>query len=415
MKTPTILLTLAAGTAIAAPEPLDFLPVFNGKDLSGWSGDGHSVENETIVSSSTGGVLRSDLRFANFILDFEFRLESGAGGGLAFHYLGSGDPDTAGMEIPILDNTSESFSGLDAEQLHGALKGLEPAKKGALKPVGEWNLQRVVVNAGEVKVELNGHRIMSADLDRLAEKHPDHAGLHRRAGHIALVGRGAGVSYRALRICEIPPAANVQGVREAGFRPLSEDGLRAWKQASGSERHWAAINGIIKYDGRRSEGVDLDLWTRDSFGDLTLVFDWRWSGTGPAMNRPVIGADGNETGETREVEELDSGIYLRGSSKAQVNLWNWPAGSGELYGYRSDTAQPAEVRAAAVPAKKADKPLGEWNRTMITLKGDRVTVLLNDELVIDGATLPGVPSEGPVGLQHHGSRIDFANIWIRED
>jgi hypothetical protein len=52
---------------------------------------------------------------------------------------------------------------------------------------------------------------------------------------------------------------------------------------------------------------------------------------------------------------------------------------------------------------------------MITLKGDRLTVSLNGRVVIDNAELPGIPAEGPIGLQHHGSAIDFANLWLREE
>ena len=115
-----------------------------------------------------------------------------------------------------------------------------------------------------------------------------------------------------------------------------------------------------------------------------------------------------------EVQELDSGIYLRGSSKSQVNLWNWPCGSGEVYGYRTDAGQPADVIAGVTPRAKADNPVGEWNRTMITMQGDLLTVTINGQTVIDKARLPGVAAKGKIALQHHGSSIDFANIWIKE-
>jgi hypothetical protein len=48
------------------------------------------------------------------------------------------------------------------------------------------------------------------------------------------------------------------------------------------------------------------------------------------------------------------------------------------------------------------------------LRGDRLTVSLNGRVVIDNAQLPGVPAQGPIGLQHHGSAIDYANLWIKE-
>ena len=129
--------------------------------------------------------------------------------------------------------------------------------------------------------------------------------------------------------------------------------------------------------------------------------------------QPVVLPDGSHK-EKMEIEEFDSGVYLRGFSKSQVNLWNWSVGSGEVYGYRMDGKMSPEVRAGVTPKEKADKPIGEWNRTMITMKGDRLSVQLNGKNVIENAQLPDVPAEGPIGLQHHGSAIDFANLWIKE-
>ena len=78
------------------------------------------------------------------------------------------------------------------------------------------------------------------------------------------------------------------------------------------------------------------------------------------------GADGKE--EKVEIEDVDSGIYLRGSSKSQVNIWMRPIGSGEVWGYRTDDDMPPEVRAAVTPKKRADRPRGEWNTFEITMK-----------------------------------------------
>lgn len=415
MKPHLFLIPALTMSSLADTKVMDFMPIFNGKDLSGWSGDGYIIENGAIVCTPQGRVLTTDHRFANYVLDFEFMLSEGANNGLGIHYPGTGDPAYTGIELQVLDNSAEKYKDLKPFQFHGSIYTMAPAKKGALKPVGEWNLQRVVVNGNEVKIELNGKEITHADLGQLQQKFPKHAGVKRRAGHLAFCGHGDKVSFRKLRICEIRPGANDAGVRSAGFTPLSVgEGLKSWKVEAGSEDHWVMFNDIIKYDGR-STAKEKNLWSKESYKDFTLVFDWRWTGKGAMTKRPVLGADGNETGETVEVEELDSGIYLRGSSKSQVNLWNWPVGSGEVYGYRTDKKQSAEVRAGVTPKKKADKPLGEWNRTMITLKGDRLSVTLNDVTVIENAQLPGIPAEGPIGLQHHGHSIDFSNVWIKED
>ena len=94
------------------------------------------------------------------------------------------------------------------------------------------------------------------------------------------------------------------------------------------------------------------------------------------------------------------------SGKSQVNIWCWPIGSGEVYGYRMDAKMPPEVRAGVTPKHQADKPVGEWNEFEITLKGDRLTVVLNGIAVIEKAQLPDIPAKGPIQLQHHGGFRD---------
>ena len=129
----------------------------------------------------------------------------------------------------------------------------------------------------------------------------------------------------------------------------------------------------------------------------------------------MIDADGNDTGQKQKTMDAgDSGIYLRGNSKSQVNLWCWPAGSGEVYGYRTDKAMSPEVRKGVTPKANADNKPGQWNRIVITMKGDRLTVASNGKTVIVNAQLPGVPARGPIALQNHGDPIQFANLYIKE-
>jgi hypothetical protein len=75
---------------------------------------------------------------------------------------------------------------------------------------------------------------------------------------------------------------------------------------------------------------------------------------------------------------------------------------------------PAGVRRDVTPKVRADSPIGKWNRFVITMRGDRLTVRLNGQLVLSEARLPGVPAKGPIALQHHGDPIEFANLFIRE-
>ena len=196
--------------------------------------------------------------------------------------------------------------------------------------------------------------------------------------------------------------------------------LSGWKVPEGDNGHWKVVDGTIDCDARsESKQPDKSLWTEKSFGDFILRADWRLK-LEPAFKNarvPVILPDGTHMKDANgkevhvEIDDVDSGIYLRGSSKSQVNIWMWPVGSGEVYGYRMDAKMPAEVRAAVTPKKRMDKPRGLWNTFEITMKGDRLWVKLNDEEVISNAQLPGVPKEGPIALQHHGSYDAKGGKW----
>jgi hypothetical protein len=208
--------------------------------------------------------------------------------------------------------------------------------------------------------------------------------------------------------------------------------LAGWKIPAGDNGHWKVVDGVIDYDAASEAAGDKSLWSERSYGDFILRVDWRIKET-PYVNPnvPIIRYDGTHKKDAAgkeirlSVPDSDSGILLRGIGKAQVNIWAWPIGSGEVYGYRMDEKMPAAVRAGVTPSKNADKNIGEWNSYEITVRGNRLTVVLNGQTVINAAELPELPANGPVGLQHHGSKkggvwtsppalVQFRNISIAE-
>jgi hypothetical protein len=257
-----------------------------------------------------------------------------------------------------------------------------------------------------------------------------------RKGYLMLESEGSEAHFRNLRIKELPstnPQPEEIANEAEGFVPLFTGvDLRGWKVPDGDNGHWKVVGEVIDYDAQSEATGDKNLWSEREFGDFQLIVDWRIKET-PYVNPRVynvlpdgseeVDADGNP--KPYPQPDSDSGIFLRGSGKYQVNIWCWPVGSGEMYGVRRDATLPAEVRAGVTPQVKADNPIGKWNRFDITVRGDTVKVLLNGKAILPGVTIPGLPERGPIALQHHGgmrdgkwtsppSLVQFRNLFVRE-
>ena len=189
---------LAVSSPVAAEEPV---VLFNGKDLTGWTGADYEVKDGVLIAS--GKVLRTEKQYSNYVFEFDFLLPSGGNNGLGIHYPGKGRPSGAGMELQILDNSHPKYAKLKDSQYHGSLYKLQAAKRGALKPSGEWNHQKVTVDGPKVVVELNVRIILDADLNALAKANPKHKGVRRRNGHICFCGHGSAVQFRNITIVEL--------------------------------------------------------------------------------------------------------------------------------------------------------------------------------------------------------------------
>ena len=412
----------------------DFVPLFNGKNLDGWVNVNCAPETWTVRDGMiicTGiptGVLRTKRQYENYILELEWRhIKKGGNAGLFIHsdaLTALGQPFTRSIEVQILDgrNTRDYTSHGDVFAIHSA--AMEPDKphpsgwsrslpsERRCKPAGQWNHYRVQSRDGNITLAVNGKVV-----NRGFKSKP-------RKGYICLESEGSEVHFRNICIRELPgsnPPPDEVAEKEKGFRPLYNGlDLRGWKQPEGHQGHWRAKDWILDYDGK-SEAQDKNLWTQEEFGNFTLIVDWRLPAEPETGQVPVILTDGSQAVDsdgkalTASVPIAgDSGIYLRGSSKSQINIWSWPVGSGEIWGYRTDRNMPPDVRRAATPILKADNPVGKWNRFEITAIGDRVTVILNGKTVVREARLPGIPERGPIALQHHGNPVQFANICIRE-
>ena len=200
MKTKSLISLFLVSVCFAQGK--EAVSLFNGKDLAGWKNANYIVEDGVLVCK--GGNLVTEKQYTNYIFEFDFLLPPGGNNGLGIHYSGSGDAAYSGMELQILDNSHPRYSKLKDYQFHGSLYTLQAAKRGHLKPVGEWNHEKVTVDGPLVKVELNGVVILNANLDELNKQKPKHKGAQRRSGHICFCGHGAPVKFKNITIKELP-------------------------------------------------------------------------------------------------------------------------------------------------------------------------------------------------------------------
>jgi len=412
----------------------DWEPLFDGSTLKGWKGEGYAVENGAIYCTPKGSFLQTEKEYGDFVLDFEFQLSPGANNGIGLRYPGSGDAAYTGMEIQVLDDHHEKYKGLQTWQYHGSVYGMQAStqsEKSQLKPTGEWNRQQILCIGDHVKVILNGVTITDVYLTGKQPLHDaKHPGLERKSGTIAFCGHGDRVGYRNLKVKSFAPAApvlsgNPDNTAPAGFTALfNGKDLTGWKgllkeggpnydrplpratlspdklaelQKEADEvmrANWVVQNGELVFSGKGRS-----LCTEKKYGDFDFYVDWKI----PA--------------------NADSGIYLRGLP--QVQIWD-PAnpaqfGAGNQKGSGGLWNNKGPGKEGKDPLAKADKPIGEWNTFYIRMVGDRATIWLNGQVVVNNTILENlweqnqpIPREEQIELQNHGNNLWFKNIYVRE-
>ena len=189
-----------------------FESLFNGKNLDGWQGnktDYYAENGELVVNPKMGGHgnLFTGKEYSDFIYRFEFKLTPGANNGLGIRTPLKGDAAYVGMELQILDNTASIYANLKEYQYHGSVYGTIAAKRGFQTPVGEWNVQEVIVKGTKIKITLNGEVILDGDItharDHGTKDGKKHPGLKRDKGYIGFLGHGSELYFRNIRIKDL--------------------------------------------------------------------------------------------------------------------------------------------------------------------------------------------------------------------
>lgn len=188
--------------------------LFDGTNMHQWTGNttDYIIEDGNMAirpkpGKGSGGNLFTKEEFSDFIFRFEFQLTPGANNGLGIRAPLEGDAAYQGMELQILDNDAPIYKKLHVYQYHGSIYGTYPAKRGYLKPTGEWNYQEVIAKGPKIKVILNGTVILDADITEFKKNGtPDkkqHPGLLRDSGHIGFLGHGSPLQFRNIRIKDL--------------------------------------------------------------------------------------------------------------------------------------------------------------------------------------------------------------------
>jgi hypothetical protein len=378
---PLAVLALALGCSslLHAADNERLVPMFNGRDLAGWTNVNCAPETWTIRDGmiiSTGiptGVLRTTRMYENFIVELEWR-HMVAGGNAGFFVYSApitavGQPFTKGMEIQIIDRDHAQGWATrhgDVFSIHGATfvpdkphpQGWQrslPSEK-RVKPQGEWNHYRVESRDGVLTVAVNG-KVVSGGSNCVPRK-----------GYICLESEGSECHFRNVRIQELPssnPPASHVAEEDQGWMSLYNGlDLRGWKQEPGHSAHWQAKDWILDYDGKSA--TNQILWNEKALRDFELIVDWRLPG---GANR-------------KEVSPGTSTVRVRKS---------------------------VEIPLALAEGAKAS----QWNRLRVTMRGQQMTARLNDKVFLE-KTLGDAPPEGVFGLEHAGTPIQFANIYVRE-
>ena len=190
--------------------PAGFTALFNGKNLDGWKVHAGKMEvwsadkGMIVVDGRGGGWLMTEKEYGDFELRLEYRLPKRGNSGVALRAPLQGDPAYQGMEIQVLDD--ENYKGIKPAQYTGAIYDVVPPSKSVTKPAGEWNVMRIVAKGRQITVELNGTRIVDANLDEYKDRvkaNPEkklaaHPGLLRTTGHLGLQSHDGRVEFRSL-------------------------------------------------------------------------------------------------------------------------------------------------------------------------------------------------------------------------
>lgn len=310
MRALSVLAVLAIGSAALSAEPDKdgFVPLFNGKDLTGWryvntpEKTFYVKDGEIVTTGTPTGFLRSDRHYENFVLEMEWMHENKDKVGNSGLFVWGdpipavGSPYTRGIEVQVLVNLEyKDKKGNVTATSHGDVFAIwgatckpdRPHPGGAMRCLpsenrakggGEWNHYRVEANNGVIKLHVNGKEVSGV------------SDCKPRKGYLALESEGAVCHFRNIKIKELPSTnpKPAEVAAEAKGHQLLFDGLElgGWEHylppGFTEGRKWKAAGGRLVAGGPEY------LVRKGSFGQGELLFDWKLPAKATIPERVVM-------------------------------------------------------------------------------------------------------------------------------
>ena len=369
-----ILFLFSHSELISEERSSGFKPLFNGKNFSGWVPVNTAPstwlikDNMLICSGKPIGELRTERMYQNFIMEVEWRHMKPKGNAGIFVWADDitarGQPFHRGIEVQVLENSYGNTRGYtthgDIFPIHGATMTPVNGRGGSRafpvenrsRPSPDWNHYRIVCNDGNISLAVNGKVVTKGK------------NSNPRKGYICIESEGGVVHYRNMIIKELPntPIKPEQiAIMDRGYRCLySGVDFSGWKATNG----WRSHDWQFRFHGSKDE-VDTSLESEELFGDYGFIFDVRISD------------------ETKPLK-----FQLRGKDISAIQV------APDMY--------------------KGDLVLKgrNWNRFVGELRGNHLTLSLNDKKIFDGKKIEGLPLKGPIRIVPTGP-ISMANIYVR--
>ena len=216
-------LILVAATPAKKPK---WQKIFDGKTFTGWHNynktgvsDKWKIEDGAMTLTEKGaGDIVADGTYSNFELELEWKIAEGGNSGIFFGVFEDPKyktPYMTGPEVQVLDDAKhpDSFVGKAGNHKAGSLYDMiPPSDLAAVKPAGEWNKAKLVINNGRAEHYLNGKKIVEyptsgPEWDAMVAKSKfkgwEGFGKYNAKGKIALQDHGDRVWFKNIRIREL--------------------------------------------------------------------------------------------------------------------------------------------------------------------------------------------------------------------